>query len=49
LSVVIGGTDLVGAMASWWRHSLAPMASFGTGLLLVCWVAILPAVIGYWH
>ena len=49
LAVVVGGSNLLSALALWRRHPLAPLASLGTGLLLVAWVAIQTAMIGFRH
>ena len=49
LAVVISGTNLMSALALYRRHPLAPPASFATGLLLVAWIAIQTAIIGFRH
>jgi len=49
LALVIGSTNLVSAFALWRRHPLASLASPGTGLPLVAWVAIQRAIIGLRH
>lgn len=49
LAVVIGTANLVSAAALWRRHRLSPLLSLSTGLLLVVWVVIQTAIIGYRH
>lgn len=49
LAVVIGSANLVSAVALGRRHPLAPLVSLATGLLLVVWVIIQTAIIGYRH
>lgn len=49
LAVVIGGANLVSAFLLWRRHPLAPLTSLATGLLMVVWVAIQTAIIGFRH
>jgi hypothetical protein len=47
LAAVIGGANLLSAVVLWRRHTLAPRMSLATGLLLVVWVAIQTAIIGF--
>jgi hypothetical protein len=49
LAVVIGGANLLTAVLLWRRYPVSPLASLGTGGLLVTWVAIQTAVIGFRH
>lgn len=49
LAIVIGGANLVSAFMLWRRLPLAPLASFGTGVLLVTWIAIQTAIIRFQH
>lgn len=49
LIVVIGGANLVSAFALLRRNPRAPFLSLATGLLLVAWVAIQTAIIGFRH
>ena len=49
LAIVIGGANLLTAVLLWRRHPESPLASLGTGLLLVTWVAIQTAIIGFRH
>jgi hypothetical protein len=49
LTLVIGGANLLSVVLLWRRHRASPLASLGTGLLLVAWVAIQSAVIGFRH
>ena len=49
LAVVIGSSNLVSAFLLWRRHSLAPFLSLATGTLLLAWVAIQTAIIGFRH
>ncbi len=49
LAAVIGTANLVSAVGLWWRHPLAPLLSLATGLLLVIWVIIQTAIIGFRH
>jgi hypothetical protein len=49
LALVIGGANLMSAFLLWRRHPLSPLLSFGTGLLLIIWVAIQTAIIGVRH
>jgi CDP-diglyceride synthetase len=49
LAVVIGGANSLTAVLLWRRHPGSPLASLGTGLLLVIWVAIQTAIIGFRH
>ena len=49
LTLVIGGANLLTAVLLWRRHPGSPFASLGTGLLLVIWVAIQTAIIGFRH
>jgi hypothetical protein len=49
LAVVIGGANLLSGVLLWRRHPGSPLASLGTGLLLVAWVAIQTAIIGFRH
>lgn len=47
LTVVIGGANLVSAALLGRRDPLAPLASLGTGILLLVWIAIQTAIIGF--
>ena len=47
LAVVIGGANLVSALLLWTRHPLGPLAALGTGVLLLAWIAIQTAIIGF--
>lgn len=49
LAIVIGGANLASGVLLWRRHALAPAVSLATGLLLVAWVAIQTAIIGFLH
>jgi len=49
LAVVIGGANGLSAVLLLMRHPLAPAASFSTGVLLVVWVAIQTAILGFRH
>ena len=49
LAIVIGGTNLITALLLFRRQPDSPLASFGTGLLMVAWVAIQTAIIGFRH
>ncbi len=49
LTLVIGGANLLSLVLLWGRHRAAPLASLGTGLLLVAWVAIQTTIIGFRH
>jgi hypothetical protein len=49
LAIVIGGANLLTAVLLWRRHPELPMASLGTGLLLLTCVAIQTAIIGFRH
>ena len=49
LTFVIGGANLLAAVLLWRRHPGSPVASLATGLLLVAWVAIQTAIIGFRH
>ena len=49
LAIVIGGANSLTAVLLWRRHPGSPFASLGTGLLLVIWVAIQTAIIGFRH
>lgn len=49
LATVIGGANLLSAVALWQHRSFAPRMSMATGLLLVVWVAIQTAIIGLQH
>lgn len=49
LAIVIGGSNLVTTLLLWRRARPAPWASFATGTLLVAWIAIQSAIIGYRH
>jgi hypothetical protein len=49
LAIVIGGANLLSAVALLRRHPLAPFVSLATGLLLVVWVTIQTAIIGFLH
>ena len=49
LTFVIGGANLLAAVVLWRRHPGSPLASLATGLLLVAWVAIQTAIIGFRH
>jgi hypothetical protein len=49
LGLVIGTTNLVSAVWLSRRRSLAPLLSLGTGVLLVMWIAIQTAIIGFRH
>lgn len=47
LTVVIGGANLVSATSLWRRDPLGPFVSLGTGVLLLVWMAIQTAIIGF--
>jgi hypothetical protein len=47
LTVVIGGTNLVSAALLRWRDPRGPPVSLGTGVLLLVWMAIQTAIIGF--
>lgn len=49
LAVVIGGTNIVSGLALFRRHPSAPYVSLMTGLLLVVWIAVQTAIIGFRH
>jgi len=49
LVIVIGGTQLASAMALATRRRVGPVLSLASGLLLVTWLAIQWAIIGYQH
>jgi hypothetical protein len=49
LAVVIGTANLVSAVALGRRHALSAHLSLATGVLLVTWVAIQTAIIGFRH
>jgi len=49
LAVVIGGANLASGVLLWRRRAFAPVVSFATGLLLVAWVAVQTAIIGFLH
>ena len=49
LAIVIGGANLASAAALLKRHRLASWLSLATGVLLVAWVAIQTAIIGFRH
>lgn len=45
LMVVIGGSQLGAAWLAWNRHSLAPLASFAAGGILLGWIAVEAAMV----
>jgi len=49
LAIMIGGANLLTAVLLWRRHPESPLASLGTGLPLVTWVATQSAIIGFRH
>lgn len=49
LAVVIGGANLLSALALVVRHPLGTLLSLGTGVLLVAWIAVQTAIIGLRH
>jgi hypothetical protein len=49
LMLVIGGTNLLSAAVLWRRDHRSELVSLATGLLLVVWVAIQTAIIGFRH
>src|SRR5947207_14012919 len=49
LAAVIGGTQLASAIALANRRRLGPILSLASGVLLVTWLAIQWAIIGYQH
>jgi len=49
LAIVIGGANLASALALLRRHALASWLSLATGVLLVVWVAIQTAILGFRH
>ena len=49
LAVIIGGTNFVSAVALRRKWTNAPAMSLVTGLLLVAWVSIQTAIIGFRH
>jgi hypothetical protein len=49
LAIVIGGANLLSAVALLRKQPLAPLVSLATGLLLMAWIAIQTAIIGFMH
>lgn len=49
LTLVIGGANLGSAFLLWRRHPAAPVASLLTGILLLMWVGVQTAIIGFRH
>lgn len=49
LALVIGATNVASAAALLNRHPRAPWLSLATGALLMAWVAIQTAIIGFRH
>jgi hypothetical protein len=49
LAVVIGGTNIISAFALFRRSPFAPYVSLITGLLLVAWIGVQTAIIGFRH
>lgn len=49
LAIVIGGANGLSAVMLLVRHPLAPVVSFATGVLLVAWVAVQTAILGFRH
>lgn len=47
LAVVIGGANLVSTVLLWRRDPLGSLVSLGTGVLLLVWIAIQTAIIGF--
>jgi len=49
LAVIIGSVNLASASAQWRRARVAPLLSLATGLLLLVWLIIQTAIIGFRH
>jgi hypothetical protein len=49
LGIVIGGANLISALALWRKHPLGSLMSLATGVLLIVWIAIQTAIIGFLH
>jgi uncharacterized membrane protein YqhA len=49
LTVVIGGLNLLSSVLLARQHARSPLVSFVTGVLLLAWVAIQTAIIGFRH
>lgn len=49
LATIIGSANLVSALALWRGGRLSAFMSLSTGILLVVWVAIQTAIIGFRH
>lgn len=49
LVLVIAPANLVSALLLWRRHPDGPLLGLATGLLLVVWLAIQTAIIGFRH
>jgi hypothetical protein len=49
LAIVIGGANLVSGLALWRRHEGAAAFSFATGVLLMAWITVQTAIIGFFH
>lgn len=49
LAIVIGGANLLSALAQLRRWPWAPTSSLGTGLVLLIWSAVQWLAIGYRH
>jgi len=47
LAVVIGSANVVSTVLLWRRDPLGPLTSLGTGVLLLVWIAIQTAIIGF--
>src|SRR5262245_19503415 len=49
LMLIIGGANLLSAAVLWRRDHRSELVSLATGVLLVVWVAIQTAIIGFRH
>ena len=49
LTLVIGGTNLLSALLLWRPHQRSALISLATGWLLVVWVGVQTAIIGFRH
>jgi len=47
LGVVVGGSFLLAAVAVFWRWQRARLLAFGTGFIVLGWLAVQVAIIGY--
>lgn len=49
LTLAIGGTNLLSALLLWRRHQRSALMSLATGSLLVVWLGVQTAIIGFRH